>query len=169
MCLAIEERALLYTAAQHFFKTHCLRAKLRRVAVPFLWLAALVLHGEGQPSALPPAQLYAVIAAVIFKHITLPGYAEPARGQANPMEGDHIAALLAKRLIMRSCMQERAVNGTKVLRPLVFDMNQRPLPAAKQEVLQPGKLEIILLVVFARHGRKTTTPSGMAASSTATS
>lgn len=62
-------------------------------------------------------------------------------------------------------VEERTVCGTVVFRPLVFNPNQHPLPAAKFEVLQTGELEKALLRID-QPSRMQATPAGRAASST---
>lgn len=42
-------------------------------------------------------------------------------------------------------MQQAALNGTQIFRPLGFQMDQRPLPTAEGEVLDAGELEEVLL------------------------
>ena len=39
------------------------------------------------------------------------------------------------------------VHGPDILRPQIFDMDQSPLSAAEPEMLDPGKLEILVLVI----------------------
>lgn len=42
-------------------------------------------------------------------------------------------------------MQKLTIDGAEVVCPLMLNMDQRPLPAAKGEMLQAGKLEEVLL------------------------
>ena len=67
--------------------------------------------------------------------------------------------------VMGVFMQDRAVHRAVILRPLILNMDQRPLPAAESEMLKPGELEKVLL--GPNHPiRLSVTPSGSAASST---
>lgn len=68
---------------------------------------------------------------------------------------------------MGSFMENRAVSCAKILRPLLFNVDERPLSAAKFEVLQAGELEQRIL--GAGHPiRVQVTPAGSFASSTVT-
>lgn len=70
-------------------------------------------------------------------------------------------------LVMDMLMHELTVRSPEILCPLVFNMNQRPLAAAESKVLQPRKLEPILL--WPTHPiRWHVTPVGSADSSTVT-
>ena len=64
-------------------------------------------------------------------------------------------------------VKDRTIRRAKILRPLVFNMDQRPLAAAEPEMLQTGKLEEILLGID-HPIRVQVTPSGRSASATAT-
>ena len=64
-------------------------------------------------------------------------------------------------------MEDGSIGGAEILRPLVFNVNERPLAAAELEVLQTGELEEILLGI--NHPiRVQVTPSGSFSSSTVT-
>ena len=62
-------------------------------------------------------------------------------------------------------VEERTVCDTVVFRPLGFNPNQHPLPAAEFEVLQTGELEKALFRID-QPSRAQATPAGRAASST---
>lgn len=47
---------------------------------------------------------------------------------------------------MRVFMQDRAVRRAVILRPLVLDVNERPLAAAELKMLQAGELEEVLVI-----------------------
>ena len=47
---------------------------------------------------------------------------------------------------MGTLMEELALYGAQIFLPLLFQMDQRPLAAAKDKVLQTRKLEIILFL-----------------------
>ena len=64
-------------------------------------------------------------------------------------------------------MQDRAVRRAVILRPLVLDVNERPLAAAEFEVLQTGELKEIILGID-HPIRVQVTPSGSFSSSTVT-
>ena len=46
---------------------------------------------------------------------------------------------------MRTFMHESAVGGADILRPLLFNVNQCPLPAAECKMLQARKHQVIFL------------------------
>lgn len=73
----------------------------------------------------------------------------------------------AEVLIVGPIVEDRTVCGTVILRPLIFDMDQRPLSAAEFEVLQTGELKKALLRID-HPSRVQVTPAGRAASSTVT-
>lgn len=50
--------------------------------------------------------------------------------------------------VMGPLMHQCAIHCAVILRPLVFNVDQRPLPAAKHKMLQAGKLEEIVLVIL---------------------
>ena len=64
-------------------------------------------------------------------------------------------------------MEDRPVRGPVIFRPLAFNVDQRPLPAAKFEVLQAGELQKALLIID-HPCLMQATPDGSEASSTVT-
>ena len=64
-------------------------------------------------------------------------------------------------------MEDGSICGAEILRPLVFNVNERPLPAAKLEMLQAGELEEVLLGID-HPIRMQVTPLGSLSSSTVT-
>ena len=71
-------------------------------------------------------------------------------------------------LIVGPPVKKVALHGAQVFRPLVFNVDQRPLPPAEGEVLQAGELEEVLVPVHGHPIRVQVTPAGRAASSTVT-
>lgn len=51
---------------------------------------------------------------------------------------------------MSPLMQKFPLNCPEILRPQLFDMDQRPLAAAKLKMLQSGNLKELLLFIFHR-------------------
>ena len=49
--------------------------------------------------------------------------------------------------VMHPLMQDGAVRRAPALRPLVFEVDERPLPPAEYKMLKPGKLEVVRLGV----------------------
>ena len=64
-------------------------------------------------------------------------------------------------------MQDRAVRRAVILRPLVLDVNERPLAAAELKMLQAGELKEIIPGID-HPIRVQVTPSGSFSSSTVT-
>ena len=132
---SVEKGAFRNLAAEHFFQTHRLPAKLRRIAVILLGLAALVLDRVSKPLALTAWQRNARFITAKLQHIALTGHAEPPRKDPHTADGHKIAPLFVQRLVVRSFVQNCAVRRPEILLPLRFHMDQRPLAAAEQEML----------------------------------
>lgn len=97
------------------------------------------------------------------------GSADPQFCRRNPQAADDqgIASTLTLCLVMRPLVQDISLNRAKVLLPLLFDVDQRPLTAAKHEVLKAGELEVVRFAI--NHPLYSTdTPAGMVSSSTVT-
>ena len=56
-------------------------------------------------------------------------------------------ALFPQAGVVRPFVHKLPVHGPDILRPQSFDMDQSPLSAAEPEMLDPGKLEILVLVI----------------------
>lgn len=65
---------------------------------------------------------------------------------AQGADDQQVAAAL-RAAVMHLFVHDRAVCRAVVLRPLVFYMNERPLPPAKRKMLQSGKKKVFLLRV----------------------
>ena len=131
----IKERAVRDLAAEHFLQTHGLGAQLQLVAAVLFGVAALILDRIGQPCALVPVQRHAAFVPVKLHDVTLAAEAERQRVNMQAARDDRVAAAFAKLLVMGALVQKRALRGAQVLRPLLLDMDQRPLPAAEFEML----------------------------------
>ena len=66
-------------------------------------------------------------------------------------------------LIMHAAMHKLTSSGPPVVRPLLFDMYERPLPAAEAVMLEPGHHQIIIRIRQSFTSRLTS--AGMADSS----
>ena len=104
---------------------------------------------------------------MVFQHVALAGNAQRWRSDADAAGDVQIAAALLKARVVGIAVHQRAVHGAEIFRPLLLDVNQRPLAAAEFEVLQPGQQEIGFFCVI-HHIRMQLTPSGSRASSTVT-
>ena len=69
---------------------------------------------------------------------------------------------------MGTLVEQMPLDSTQVLLPLVFHMDQRPLPPAEGKVLQAGEGEEVLVTVGGHPIRVQVIPVGNAASSTLT-
>ena len=58
------------------------------------------------------------------------------RNHAHAPRRQRFSAALKQRLVVRALVHELPLHRTHVFRPLLLDMNQRPLPAAEREMLQ---------------------------------
>lgn len=116
-----------------------------------------LLSVEGDPSFRPAE----------FHHITGAGNTK-RRGKDVHVPGDQqVAPSLFLPGIMGLFVHDRSVGGPPIFRPLVFNVDQRPLPAAELEMLEPGELEVVLLWID-HPIRVTVMPAGRADSSTVT-
>ena len=69
--------------------------------------------------------------------------------------------------VMGVFVEDCSVGGAEILRPLVFNVNEGPLPAAELEMLQTGELEEVLLGID-HPIRVQVTPLGSSSSTTVT-
>lgn len=92
----------------------------------------------------------------------------PVSGKNAHIPGDEeVSPALGKSTVVGVFVKDRSVGGAEIFRPLVLDIDKRPLAAAELEVLQTGELEEILLGI--NHPiRVQVTPSGSFSSSTVT-
>ena len=70
---------------------------------------------------------------------------------------------------MALLMDDLPLDGAQVFLPLLLNMNERPLPAAKEEMLDAGDIQPLLFAICHQLMRVQVTPSGRSASSTVTS
>ena len=84
------------------------------------------------------------------------------------MGKDAIAAFLIRRRIVRTPMQHLALGGQAILAPLLFNMNQRPLPRAETKMLNARNGEEVLLAILRYPIISKDTPCGIAFLSTLT-
>lgn len=69
------------------------------------------------------------------------------RENSQIMHKNPIRPFLTQPGIVRPFVQELPFGGADVFCPLIFYMDQRPLPATEPEMLDPRKLEIFLLLI----------------------
>ena len=73
-----------------------------------------------------------------FHHVALSAQSQRERLYAQAADNPQIASCLAQLLVMCPLVEQLPFHGSKILRPLLFDVEQHPLPAAKPEMLQAG-------------------------------
>ena len=102
-----------------------------------------------------------------FQHITGAGHTQCPGKNAHIPGDEEVSPALGKSTVVGVFVKDRSVGGAEIFRPLVLDIDKRPLAAAELEVLQTGELEEILLGI--NHPiRVQVTPSGSFSSSTVT-
>lgn len=119
--------------------------QLQLVRLMGLGPAPLVLHREGEPKSFFSVEGYALWVGVELHHITFPGDAQRGRDNGQPPEDQEIAPALPRLLIVGAAVEQIALHRAKIVLPLLFDVDQRPLAAAEGEVLDAGELEEVLL------------------------
>lgn len=146
-CLTVEQRSFRNSAAEHFLKTHGLCAELQSILVFCLFFASLILDRIRLPKAFLACQTSTVLASMELDYIA--GSADPQLRRRNTQTTDDksIASSLPQRLIMRPLVQDISFYGADVILPLLLDVDQCPLPAAKRKVLQAGELEVVGVVI----------------------
>lgn len=93
------------------------------------------------PQPLTPLERDAGFACGEIQHVARAGNAERARENAHIARDEEISPAFGKCAVVRVFMQDRAVRRAVILRPLVLDVNERPLAAAELKMLQAGELE----------------------------
>ena len=167
MRLAVIQRTLRNFAAEHFLQTHSLSTELKRILRPCFWLAALILHGVRLPQALALLERNSDLATAEFQHVARARHTERAGEHAHIPRDEKISPTLGERTVVRVFVQDCTVRRAVVFCPLVFDVDESPLPATEAEMLQAGELEKVLFGID-HPLRVQVTPSGRCASSTVT-
>lgn len=72
---------------------------------------------------------------MVFQYIALSGYTQLCGIDADAPRDEPVAPPLLKSRVVGIFVEDRAVNGAVVFRPLVLDVDQRPPPPAKPEML----------------------------------
>ena len=144
--LTVIERAAWDLAAEHFFEAHRLTAELKRVLRALFRLSALILHRIWLPQALAILEWDSPLIPAKFKHVARARHTERAGENAHIPRDEKVSPAFGERAVVRVFVQDRAIRRAVVFRPLVFDVDERPLPATELQVLQAGKLEKVLVV-----------------------
>ena len=167
----IEEIAFLDAQAEHLLQRHGLGTDLHAILVPRFRFSAFVLDRSWHPKAFFIEKACAIFTSVKFDYIADAGQTQPRTRYSQSSKNKKIAPSLSNSLVMASFVHLIASNRKAVLRPLLLDMNERPLPGAKRVVLNPRQWQVLVFLVYGvvRHtyseGRiqsnaLTSTPSG---------
>ena len=146
--LAVEDGSARDLADKHFLQAHGLGAKLELVRSVRSGGAALVFDREGQVSSLFPLQWYACRVPTELHHVACADESEPRRRDAQAANDQHISPPFPRRGVVGFSMERAALHRPDILRPLVFNVNQRPLPAAKAKMLDPRNQKAVVLIKF---------------------
>ena len=133
--LSVKQASLRNDAGEHLFQAHRLPAKLQTVGIVDLGRTFLVFHGGNRPFAFTAKQFDPAGIPVKFNHIAHAYDIQALRSNPEASGNQQIPAGFELRIIMRTPVEEHALHRARVFRPLLLDMDQRPLPAAKGEVL----------------------------------
>jgi len=137
--LTIEEGTALNHYAEHLFETERLRTELNLVAGIRLRTAALVLDRKSPPPTPAIRQLDCPATRCFngmeFHHICLAGQSQSQGLNVQAARNNH-ARPHFRSYLMYSLMENPPLCGEPVLFPLLFKMDQTPLPLAKLQMLQ---------------------------------
>ena len=156
-------------AAKHFLKAKRLQDELRNILFAVFRLAALVFNGDGTPKSFLPMQPCACLFPVKFHDIRDAAHTELCRGNAQSARHEQIPARFVQAAVMTFLVDNLPLDCAQVFLPLLLDVNERPLPAAKEEMLDAGDIQPLLFAICHQLMRVQVTPSGRSASSTVTS
>ena len=122
--------------AEHLLKAHCLGTELQPVRIVLLLVAALVLDRGRQPQPLPPGKRNAARVGTEFHHVAFPGHAVALRTHRHSTADQQIAPLFSEVGVIRPLVPQPTIHRQVVVRPLHFNVDQRPLPPAESKMLQ---------------------------------
>jgi len=146
--LAVEQKSAPDFRREHFFQTHCLSAELSLIAMVMLFFAAFVFNGCRQIKPVTIGQLHAIGRSGELDHITHARKPQPIGCHRHGTRGDDPVPRFGEEGIVNSLVHDPALGGQRVFPPLLFHVDERPLPAAKQEVLNAREGQKVVLGVF---------------------
>ena len=127
--------------AEHLLEAHRLGTQLDFIPRLFLRRPTFVLDWKRKPPAFSPRQDnrsgVVVPGAAKFANVHLAGDSETERPHAQSARGHQVCSRLCSAL-MSAVVEYASFFGEPVLVPLMFEMNERPLPLAEKEMLEPG-------------------------------
>ena len=135
---AIEQSAFRDVNAKHFFQAYCLGANLNLIATISLWPSSLVLNRKRTPQSPDIGELDATfVHPMKFHNIGNSRQSEPQRPERKPARNPNIPARLSPVAgLMHLVVQVLALNRKRIIRPHIFNMDQRTLPLAEHKVLK---------------------------------
>ena len=92
-------------------------------------------HLLGLPFFYKPGQFRAVFVAEKFDHVAAPGYAKARGLDTQPPNRQYVSPLLGKPLVVRPLVEDVSLDRPQVFRPLLFEVDERPLSPAERKVL----------------------------------
>ena len=111
-------------------------AELKPVSVNFFGSAPFIFHRNGQPLSFPAENGYSLGGGVEFYHIALPAYPQHSGNNRQFPAYQKVFAFFRKVGVMRFLMKKMSFRSPQIFLPLHFNINQRPLPAAKGKMLK---------------------------------
>jgi len=151
-CALVENGSRRHRAQKHLLQTDRLTAQLQRVRLraysPF---AMFVFNGIGAPTPLFSLQGDSLRIPVELHHVTGPLQPEGVGYHPHPPGDEQATPALPPGFIVRGFVLNAPLRGQQVFRPLLFNMDQRPLPPAKGEVLNAGKGEVVVIPAVSGH------------------
>ena len=163
MGFGVKKGAAGNLADQHLLQGHCLRTELQAVGVVLLRGAVFILHRHGEPAALLSLQRDTIRVGAELHHIAGPGQAQPVADDPHAAHRQQVTPLFPKGIVVAPFMQQLPLDGAQVFGPLLFEVNQRPLPPAKAEVLDAGHQQVV--VCIHQDNLSQLTPAGRVSSS----
>ena len=81
-----------------------------------------------------------------LQHIAGAGHTQRLGKNTHITGDEEVSPALEKPTVVGVFVEDRPVGGAGIFRPLILNMDERPLAAAELEVLQTGELKEIILI-----------------------
>lgn len=147
--LAVVQVPRRNSGSQHFFQTNGLGAQFRFVAGFQFRLAAFIFHRGGLEQAHPPGSLTPSMASVNSTTSHTPDNPNWSRRPARRGPRSRLCGLIEGSSTRLCKIRPSAVKF--VFLPLPFDVDERPLSAAKKEMLEARERKEFIGRVFSGH------------------
>ena len=145
--LMIEKIGIGNFAAQHFFQAHGLAAELADIRLVLFIFSPFVFHGNHIPVSPVPMNYSAGIGRPEFHHVTLASHPQGGRRDPQPSRHKDPRSFLYETVLMGIPVHHFPFRRQPVICPLLFHMDQCPLPTAEDKVLYTGNHEVFLFRV----------------------